>query len=107
MTDIVEVIRDLQRAYPLDVFPYPDDKIRLEVRDLYPGFIDGISAGMGRHIASKIQPAADEIEFLRQQLEILASHVGIMYASSPSFVMVRVGEVIAGKRDMVLLMGEE
>lgn len=71
MTDIVEVIRDFDRAYPEDVFPFPDEKTRLEVRDLYPGFIDGISAGMGRHIASKIQPAADEIETLRQRVKEL------------------------------------
>lgn len=68
MTDIVEVIRDFDRAYPEDVFPFPDEKTRLEVRDLYPWFIDGISAGMGRHIATKIQPAADELEALRNKV---------------------------------------
>ena len=90
MIDIVKVIRDFGRAYPEDVFPYPDQKTRLEVLDLYPGFIDGISASMGRHIASKIQPAADEIETLRQRVKELEGEnksmedhihtIGIMFA---------------------------
>lgn len=59
---ILEILDEIEKAYPLDIFPDTTQGERDDVIERYPGFIDRTSAMMGRHLAKVIREklAADK-----------------------------------------------
>jgi len=53
--NILEILDEIERAYPQDVFPDTTQGERDDVIERYPGFIDRTSAMMGRHLAKVIR----------------------------------------------------
>ena len=53
--DILEILDEIERAYPEDVFPDTSEGEREDVHERYPGFVDRTSAMMGRHLAKLIR----------------------------------------------------
>jgi hypothetical protein len=56
---IYEVLEEIEKAYPLDIFPDTTQAERDPIIKQYPGFIDRTSALMGRHL----------VKVIRQKLE--------------------------------------
>jgi len=64
--NIQQILDEIEKAYPEDIFPPTTEAERQQVIEQYPGFIDRTSAMMGRHLAKVIREKlskADE-EFL-------------------------------------------
>ena len=59
MRDALQQIANLQRAYPLEVFPEPDLKRAHEVLSTVGMGIDAISASNMRHVLSGIKKIVD------------------------------------------------
>ena len=53
--NIDEILAEIKRAYPQDVFPDTTQDERDPVIKKYPGFIDRTSAMMGRHLVNVIR----------------------------------------------------
>lgn len=60
--NILEILDEIEKAYPQDIFPDTTQGMRDDVIARYPGFIDRTSAMMGRHLAYVIREkiAADK-----------------------------------------------
>ena len=54
-TEIEEVLREIEMAYPKDIFSDTAQGERDDVGERYPGFIDRTSAMMGRHLVNAIR----------------------------------------------------
>lgn len=52
---ILEILDEVEKAYPQDIFPDTTQGEREDVMERYPGFIDRTSAMMGRHLAKVIR----------------------------------------------------
>lgn len=67
--NIKEILSEMDRAYPFDIFP---DLTKAE-RDLivaqYPGFIDRIGAQMGRHLVNVISEKLAQDKDWRERYE--------------------------------------
>jgi len=53
--NILEILDEIEQAYPQDVFPDTTQGEREDIMGRYPGFIDRTSAMMGRHLAKVIR----------------------------------------------------
>ncbi len=53
--NILEILDEVEKAYPQDIFPDTTPEERAEIANKYPGFIDRTSAMMGRHLAKVIR----------------------------------------------------
>ena len=53
--NIYKILKEIDTAYPEDIFPpLTKEEVNL-IADQYPGFIDRASAAMGRHLAQVIR----------------------------------------------------
>lgn len=59
---INEILDEIERAYPEDIFPNLTKEEIKEISSKYPGFIDRASASMGRHLAKVIRRKLAEKE---------------------------------------------
>jgi hypothetical protein len=53
--NILEILDEIEQAYPQDIFPDTTQGERDDVIERYPGFIYRTSAMMGRHLAKVIR----------------------------------------------------
>jgi rubrerythrin len=53
--NIKQILDEIEKAYPKDIFPETSEQERREIMAQYPGFIDRTSAMMGRHLAGVIR----------------------------------------------------
>lgn len=53
--NILEILDEIEKAYPEDIFPDTSQAERDEIIKQYPGFIDHTSAMMGRHLVKVIR----------------------------------------------------
>lgn len=53
--EIQEILNEIERAYPVDIFPPTTQEERALIIQQYPGFIDRTSAMMGRHLIGIIR----------------------------------------------------
>lgn len=53
--DINQILDEIERAYPVDMFPPTTPEERAIIIAQYPGFIDRTSAMMGRHLVQLIR----------------------------------------------------
>jgi hypothetical protein len=60
--NIYEILDEIEKAYPEDIFPDTTEREREDVKERYPGFIDRTSAMMGRHLAQVIRRKLAEVE---------------------------------------------
>ena len=67
MESLIERLRALAEAYPIDVFP----ALTKEQTNAHPEIVTRASASMGRHFSPVFTQAADEIERLRKDAEML------------------------------------
>jgi hypothetical protein len=59
---IEEVLAEIERAYPEDIFPETTTEERALVIAQFPGFVDRTSAMMGRHLARVIRRKIGAVE---------------------------------------------
>jgi hypothetical protein len=66
--DIERILKEIETAYPEDIFPDTTEQERKDVMKQYPGFIDRTSAMMGRHLAKitrrKLSETDEEVDRL-------------------------------------------
>jgi hypothetical protein len=60
--DIQRILKEIDRAYPEDIFPEPTKEQIDEVHSKHPGVVDRISASMGRHLAGLIRRKLEETD---------------------------------------------
>lgn len=74
---IKEILAEIERAYPEDIFrPLSEEEIDL-IHSQYPGFIDRASAAMGRHLLEVIRRKLAEPEDIGEDL-IRCDHRGYL-----------------------------
>lgn len=70
MESLIERLRALAEAYPVDVFP----ALTKEQTSAHPEIVTRASASMGRHFSPVFTQSADELERLRSLLrEVMAA----------------------------------
>ena len=88
--ELINTLRGFTKAYPEDIFTPMDSETRDAIAQQYPGAIDRISAGMGRHCGKFFGQAADHIEALEARIAELepdaARYVQHLTEEYPAFV---------------------
>lgn len=79
---ILEILDEIEKAYPEDMFPPTTEEERQKVIEQFPGFIDRTSAAMGRHLAKVIrEKVAKDQEWRERYKQRLMAH-GYMYGDA-------------------------
>lgn len=60
--EVMHRLRGWANAYPESMFPRLSENERRDLIKAFPGFLDRISADMGRHVSNQMQEMADVLE---------------------------------------------